>query len=153
MFPWLLKKWFPNTDLHLALQTFYPHKRCGWFCDIKTSSPCASMSLTKHEHFFSGVLWWEDSCFCCCGRNFLLWIICCHLLAKKEVRLVIYLSSSFYSGENQQSLTFCFALSLIFNLVLFSRGKMPGLTFSNELISRDEVCKIKNDVDIISSII
>lgn len=41
---------------------------------------CGSLHLT-------GILRWEDSGFCCCGRNLFLWFFCCHFLAKKEVRV------------------------------------------------------------------
>ena len=104
----------------------------------------------------TGILWWEDSCLCCCGRNLLLWFFCCHFLAKKEVRVDLKLNPLWLICSNSlvehkfrvchdchdfsSYIVVCIKITALLTVHLFYyRGKMPGLTFSNELISRDEV--------------
>lgn len=60
------------------------------FLEIASLVIMVDMELTAKKINISdtlllkGILWWEDSRLCCCGRNLFLWVICCHFLAEKE---------------------------------------------------------------------
>ena len=103
-------------------------------------SPCFFFDF----FFVTGFLWWEGSCLCCCGGNLFFWFFCCHFLAKKEVSDVqLTIKPLCFFVLFSLGFQIEFQVKEVANLLLFQicikRGKMPGLTFSNELISRDEV--------------
>ena len=72
-----------------------------------------------------GQLWGKDHCLCGRGGHLLFGLFCCHILVEEKV------SWSHFRGQHV-------SYHVIVTWLLPSRGLMPGLTFSNELISRDE---------------